>query len=662
MNISKDNANLSTQTISLEQNFNKQNIRILIADDQDIIRQILRISLECESGLEVVGFADEGQTAINQVERLHPDIVLMDIKMPGIDGLSATEIISQRFPNINVLILSNYDREEYIIDALKVGAKGYLLKTTPVEELIHAIRYVEKGYLQLGPEFFNRLKTETSTITQSSATAEKTSTPALPTQVAVQTQARSDRTNSESQRTFSVPPTVIQGENAHPSMALTTSSGEDRDWSSLTKELVDTMPKTWTRGILYFLATFLAFVIPWSMLSKVDETGSARGRLEPKGQTIRLDAPVAGTVTTIKVKEGQPVRAGQTLIELDSQVLRADLSEAKSRASGFSSQLKNLQLIKTQLTRNIKTQQQQNQASASEQSELIAQTQQRIDFYQTQIESAGKLVARDNLVVERYRKFQKQGVISGSQLDDVERRLIENSQNLEQAQSDKTQQQTELSKQRNAYERVIRQGELALTETNRQLKEVESQIINTRSEILQTRDRIKSLKYQIKQSQIKSPSNGTVFQLAVGHPGAVVQPSQTVTQIAPEGVPLVLKAQMPTQESGFLQVGMPVKVKFDAYPFQDYGVVEGQVSWISPDSKAGQQEQNQQQNQQQSPQQVESFELEITLNSTSIQTKNKTITLKPGQTATAEVIVRQRRLIDFVLDPFKKLQEGGLEL
>jgi HlyD family secretion protein len=109
---------------------------------------------------------------------------------------------------------------------------------------------------------------------------------------------------------------------------------------------------------------------------------------------------------------------------------------------------------------------------------------------------------------------------------------------------------------------------------------------------------------------------------------------------------------MASQESGFLRLGMPVKIKFDAYPFQDYGVVPGRVSWISPDSKI----------EEINGGKIEIFELEIAIAQPYIQNLNRRIALTPGQTATAEVIVRQRHVIDFILDPFKKLQKGGLEL
>jgi HlyD family secretion protein len=109
---------------------------------------------------------------------------------------------------------------------------------------------------------------------------------------------------------------------------------------------------------------------------------------------------------------------------------------------------------------------------------------------------------------------------------------------------------------------------------------------------------------------------------------------------------------MATSESGTLREGMPVKMKFDAYPFQDYGVVEGKVSQISPTSKVTETNQGQ----------IATFDLEIELKQTCIKTSKGCTALSPGQTATAEVIVRQRRIIDFILDPFKKLQKGGLEL
>ncbi|NEP56165.1 MAG: response regulator transcription factor [Symploca sp. SIO2G7] len=126
-------------------------VRILLVDDQSLIRRGLKALLKLENTLQVVGEADNGQTAINLVETLQPDVVLMDIRMPVMDGVAATKEISQHFPNIKVLVLTTFDDDQYLTQALQNGAAGYLLKDTPPEELAQAIHAVYKGYTHLGP-------------------------------------------------------------------------------------------------------------------------------------------------------------------------------------------------------------------------------------------------------------------------------------------------------------------------------------------------------------------------------------------------------------------------------------------------------------------------------------------------------------------------------
>lgn len=131
-------------------------IRILLVDDQSLIRQGLKALLELEADLEVVGEGENGQIAIALVESLHPDVVLMDIRMPIMDGVAATREICQRFAGTKVLVLTTFDDHEYVTEALRYGATGYLLKDTPSEELAAAIRAVYKGYTQLGPGLFEK--------------------------------------------------------------------------------------------------------------------------------------------------------------------------------------------------------------------------------------------------------------------------------------------------------------------------------------------------------------------------------------------------------------------------------------------------------------------------------------------------------------------------
>lgn len=135
----------------------QSSIRVLLVDDQAIIRQGLKTLLELEPDLEIVGDGANGQIAVDLVQSLTPDVVLMDIRMPVMDGVAATQTIHRQFPNVKVLILTTFDDDDYVSEALRVGAIGYLLKDTPSEELASAIRAVHKGYAQFGPGIFQKV-------------------------------------------------------------------------------------------------------------------------------------------------------------------------------------------------------------------------------------------------------------------------------------------------------------------------------------------------------------------------------------------------------------------------------------------------------------------------------------------------------------------------
>lgn len=126
-------------------------IHILVVDDQAIIRQGLKLLLNLEADFEVVGEAENGQQALTQVETLQPHIVLMDLRMPIMDGIAATAHISQHFPETKVIVLTTFDADDFVVESLRVGAQGYLLKDTPSEEVANVIRSVHKGYSQFAP-------------------------------------------------------------------------------------------------------------------------------------------------------------------------------------------------------------------------------------------------------------------------------------------------------------------------------------------------------------------------------------------------------------------------------------------------------------------------------------------------------------------------------
>ncbi|RUS96247.1 HlyD family type I secretion periplasmic adaptor subunit [Dulcicalothrix desertica PCC 7102] len=482
----------------------------------------------------------------------------------------------------------------------------------------------------------------------------------------------------------------------------TTDIDNNNGWSCGTEELLDALPQPWTRSLLYVLLICVTFVLPWAMLSKVDETGSARGRIEPEGATQRLDSQASGSVKAVKVKKGDVIKANQVLVELESDVLQAQIQQVQTKLEGIVNQRRQLELLATQLQSAIDVTEQQNKSQELEKlaqvnqayKDLdtkqsthnlqkleklapIEQAQQNIESTQTALSLADIRLSKDIAEVQRYKELAQQGVVPQTKIVELEKQAQESQVLTSKAQSDVKQAHLRLKQeqsryqviinqtlsdigqaklryleQQSSYKSVIQAGRLALLKSQENLKDLQTQIGALQSQIAQTRAEITSLKLQLQQKIVRAPIDGVIFALPIEKPGMVVQPGQMIAQIAPKNTTLILKAQIPSQQSGFLKVGRKVKVKFDAYPYQDYGVAPGQIKWISPDSKVNQTPQGN----------IETFELDIALQQPYLESGNKRITLTPGQTATAEVIIRQRRVIDFMLDPFRKLQKGGLEL
>jgi len=132
-------------------------IRLLICDDQDVVREGLKAILGTDASLHVVGTAADGAEALELIPSLKPDLVLMDLKMPMMNGVQATRHICQQYPNIKVLVLTTYEADEWVFDAIRSGAAGYLLKDTQREELIAAIKDTVEGRTPVDPAVAGKL-------------------------------------------------------------------------------------------------------------------------------------------------------------------------------------------------------------------------------------------------------------------------------------------------------------------------------------------------------------------------------------------------------------------------------------------------------------------------------------------------------------------------
>ncbi len=135
-------------------------VRVVVADDQEVIRAGLCRILEGEPDLEVVGQAADGEAAVHEVNRNHADVCLMDIRMPVLDGLAATRRLCESGSGVRVVILTPFDLDEYVYEALRIGASGFLLKDAPAEDLLRAVKVAAQGDATLAPSTTRRLIAE----------------------------------------------------------------------------------------------------------------------------------------------------------------------------------------------------------------------------------------------------------------------------------------------------------------------------------------------------------------------------------------------------------------------------------------------------------------------------------------------------------------------
>jgi HlyD family secretion protein len=462
------------------------------------------------------------------------------------------------------------------------------------------------------------------------------------------------------------------------------------------------LPQRLILGGLVFCIAFGA----WATFGEIDEVGHARGQLAPKGEVYKIDPLEMGKVVNIAVKEGQSVKAGQVLVELDTQLAAGEIARLQQLLTGYEIEFSQKQTLLEKVNLEAHTRSQIAQANAQSQQAAIAQAQAKaaatrslLEEHQTLVAAAQEriqglkpLTAKAQALIEQREAdvaaqkervarlaplladgaisqelvFQaqqslrdRQSAVTQSQLTETantKEQLFQAEQSLRDRQSAITQSQGEL--QQTLAEAARLQAELTQKqaegrrtqiEAQQQIQQLEVETTQLKAKINENKNLLTTARAKLKQRFLYAPVDGVVSSLNVRNTGEVVQPGQTVAQVAPQQVPLVLSASLPNREAGFVKTGMPVQIKLDAYPYQEYGIVSGQVTSISPDTKP---------DQQLGP----VYRVEVALDRNYVTANNHPIEFKAGQTASAEIIIRRRRIADILLDPIRQLQKGGIDL
>lgn len=345
-------------------------VRILIVDDQKTIRENIKAFLVEVKELEVVGTAVDGYDAIAKIKDIQPDIILMDIEMPGLDGLEATKIISQQYSEPKILILTSHDNDDLVAKSLQVGAEGYLLKNMPSQEIIRAIRFVSQGYTSIKPTL--------------AITANKTN--------------------------------AIDGISANIDSLVSLDSAQPANIDSKRKldSLRQATPNEFLPPIQNWLivsgfACLGVFVGAIGISSQLEYkvTVKAPAKIRPVGELRIVQAATEGKIADILVGENQRVRSGELIAQIDDarlqnqkQQLSANVRQTKQQLAQLDDQITSIQ-AQTKAEQNL---QQRNLASAQAQlkhQQRLYQEQQITTQAQVREAEAATELAQDEL--NRYR-------------------------------------------------------------------------------------------------------------------------------------------------------------------------------------------------------------------------------------------------------------------
>ncbi len=478
------------------------------------------------------------------------------------------------------------------------------------------------------------------------------------------------------------------------------------NWSTSLQTVLDQPPSTLPRQLILGGLAFCVAFGAWATFGQIDEVGHARGQLVPKGEVYKIHPIESGKIARIRVKEGQSVKAGEELVELDTEIAATEVERLQQMLVADQIQLNQMQSLieRTRLEAQTraeiaKADAQAAMAAIDEINAKAAATQKQLTELRTAAAASEDRVKRLKPLsgttqelrkkleadvvaaveeVERLKPLVEAGAISKKYLLDAQQVLRDRQSAITKYQLEEVTNTTEreFEAEQGLRDRTsaIAANESELPQTLAQAKQLQAGLLQKQAEgrrtqieaqqkiqqlevettqlkakIAENQNLLTSAKAKLKQRFLYAPVDGVVSSLNIPNPGEVVQPGQTIAEMAPQNAPLVLSASLPNQEAGFVKIGMPAQVKLDAFPYQDYGMVTGKVLSISSDAKPDERL-------------GAVYRVQVALDRSYVTANHQTIKLKAGQTASAEIIIRRRRIADIILDPIRQLQKGGINL
>jgi HlyD family secretion protein len=588
-------------------------IRILLADDDKFIRRTLCSYLEAEPDIEIVATADNGKIALELIAELHPDLAFLDIEMPEIDGLTATETICQRYPQTKAVVLSSYDDREYVNKAIEAGAIGYLLKTITAEELSQAIRFLHKGYLQLAPGLSRKLSS-----TVSPEDLETNETSAVTTKIAVPRQPKLLNQTSQSSNSFL-------------NVAL--------------DEFLPVFNRRTNIGGLILLA-ILGITVILTNLPKSKVTLKAPAIISSAGKLYPLQTAIEGNIRSIEVWENQIVKAGTIITRLDDSQLQTQKQQLQNSRKFSLLQINSIDAQILNLGRQIAAENRIiERISVSSNANLNFNRSGNRDISassQAELQEVREEIKLASQELNSYRQLQRKGLISQSQLEKKEAALKIARAKLMRSQTafSPSNENIDMASEQIIRERIQRQ---TMKNTFEREKEALKEEKNTiQKQISLYTEQLQKLEANQKKTIVRAPFAGIIQQLDVSNRGQFVQVGKIVAQIVPTQAPLVVRTLVSSQDIDKIQIGQTAKLSISACPNSSQSSLEGTVSAITP--YIGKSEQ-----QATARAETRTYEVKIQPKPSFIANNGHKCTIKVGMKGRVEIVARQETLLTFLL-------------
>jgi hemolysin D len=425
------------------------------------------------------------------------------------------------------------------------------------------------------------------------------------------------------------------------------------EWSAALQTVLDQPASTLPHYLTFGGALFVTSVITWAAVGQIDEVAQATGKLIPQGEVFQVAPIESGKIERLAVKEGQAVRKGDVLAELDTDLTQKEIERFQAVIAAIQTErIETLAMVdKTRLQAQTRL-----DVAASEMQAQQVAIQQNLATIDTNRLMANQLredADQEQARLARLKPLSEVGAIPRERVFEIEstvrskeRSMTESSGALQRVLSDTDRLKAEMQQKRS-------QMEQAKIGSQQELQQLQSRLTGLQSRQRETQILLAAAQSRRQQRYLVAPVDGTILLLQPRNQGEVVPAGQSIAEIAPQGKPLILSAMLPSQEAGFVKVGMTVRLKMDAYPYQDYGVIEGKVLNVSADSKSHPQ----------SGVPMGSFyRVDISLSRQGVYDRGQLLHFRPGQTATAEIVTRRRQILEAMLEPIKKLRNDHVTL